>query len=81
MSKHETFSDFMASQPEFRHRLLQILKRSGFNINDAAKEMGISPITLKSFLVDEINITHSALSKIFVYIEKKEKDMGLVYSK
>lgn len=77
MSKYESLDDYLASQGEIRYRFLQIVKYLDRSKADIAKDIGISVPTLRAFLAKGKDLDLRRLSRVLVYIEKKESELGL----
>ncbi len=64
------------NQQVIRERLLAVNKKSGHSIPIMAKEMEISPTTLRRFLVEEKDAIYSVISKILGWVEHKESQLN-----
>ena len=60
------------NQDAIRERLLIVNRKTGLSIAKMAAQMGISPTTLRSFLVDEKKAIYAVISKILGFIEQHE---------
>ncbi len=62
------------NQNVIRERLLTVNRKTGLSIAKMAAQMGISPTTLRSFLVDEKKAIYAVISKILGFVEQHETE-------
>ncbi len=62
------------NQDAIRERLLIVNRKTGLSIAKMSAQIGISPTTLRSFLVDEKKAIYAVISKILGFIEQHEID-------
>ena len=60
------------NQKAIRARLIEVNKKSGKNIQELAAAMGLSPTTVRKFLVNEEKVVYSVISKILGWVEREE---------
>ena len=60
----KSYKEFMATQGDTRKDMLIILRKNPSPIAKLAKDINISPISLKKFLIDEKNVDFTRFCKI-----------------
>jgi len=67
MHEIKSYKELMAAQVQIREELLKYLMANPMAWEKAAKEIGISQITIKKFAIDEADMDFIILSKIRNY--------------
>jgi hypothetical protein len=70
----ENMFERMANQDPIRDRLMVIMRKHPRSVNQVAKSMDISPITLAKFLRGKATVAWVSLCKIEDYIIAKESE-------
>jgi len=70
----KSYKEFMATQGDIRKDMLSILRKNPSPIATLAKDINISPISLKKFLIEEIDVDFTRFCRIDSWvIELREK--------
>ena len=72
MNELKSYREVMAQQDEVRKKLIYIRSKNLLTWDALAREIGISHVTLRKFIVDEINMRFIILNKICNYITRYE---------
>lgn len=73
MSKE--FREILDDHAVARARLLELMKLQPMTYNELAKEIGITPATVKGFVMDTKVTDLKRLTQIRNYIEKREQEI------
>lgn len=65
----------MAQQQLLRQRVLEIMTRENKSLYDIAKDMKMSPTTLRRWLIHEKDAEFKGLSTILNYLDSKELEI------
>jgi phage antirepressor YoqD-like protein len=65
----------MSQQQLLRKRVLEIMTRESKSLFDIAKDMKMSPTTLRRWLIHEKDVEFKGLSKIISYLNNKELEI------
>lgn len=72
MIKRMSMKELIAHQDKMRERLVNIYRKKPRTLMEVGKEIGISPMTLKAFMVEERDIELRSLCLIEDWILDKE---------